>query len=88
MGVLISVIFEWLRDHPWGWFLVLGTGIGGFVLWLRQPVTWRNAEGPLIDDGRRFGRGLRAVGDPLVGVLLLAEKFLENRLDSHARRKR
>jgi len=85
---LIAVIFEWLRDHPWGWFLVLGAGIAGFVIWLRQPVTWRNAEGSSIDDERRFGRGLRAVGDPFVGLLLLAEKFLENRLDALARRKR
>jgi len=81
------MLFEWLRDYPWGWFLVLGVAVAGFVLWLRQPVTWHNAEGSLIDDGRRFGRGLRAVGDPLVGLLLLAEKVFERWLDGRGRRR-
>ena len=56
---MISLLFEWLAKHPWGWLLVfVGAGLG-FVAWLRQPLTWRNAEGNLVDDSRRIAGWMR-----------------------------
>jgi hypothetical protein len=47
----------WLVDN-----LLIGTVAVAFVLafllaflrWLLTPVTWRDGEGPLIDEGERF----------------------------------
>ncbi|MFM7320801.1 MAG: hypothetical protein ACKO5K_04660 [Armatimonadota bacterium] len=83
---MIPWLFDWLRGHPWGWFLVLGGGIGAFVGWLRQPVTWHNAEGSLVDDARRFARGVRALGNPIAAALLLAERLMDRRADARRRR--
>ncbi len=33
--------------------------VAGFVLWLAAPMTWRDGEGSIADDGEHFAAWLR-----------------------------
>jgi len=46
-----------MRQHPWGWAVLIGAALLLLTWWWNKPLTWRNAEGPVVgDDGRRgFG---------------------------------
>lgn len=47
----MQIVLEWMFRHP---ILVLVGGIAAFVVWLAAPVTWRNGEGSIVEDGENI----------------------------------
>jgi hypothetical protein len=53
----------WLLEHPGMPALALVAAAGLFFFWLFSPISWRNSEGSVVDDGNNFADVLRGLFD-------------------------
>ncbi|MES2464257.1 MAG: hypothetical protein V4671_27155 [Armatimonadota bacterium] len=58
------MVVEWLFEHPAALAGTLIAAAGLFCLWLFGPISWRNSEGSVTDDGRNFADVFWALFDP------------------------
>ncbi len=80
-------VLRWMIFHPWSWLVLFLLALICFAIWLAEPITWRNGEGSLIDDGQRFARAANGgVHSPLRWVRGAARSLWRQRRKKKDRR--